>query len=178
MKRLKQPSAIAAVKGFTLVEVLTVVLLMTLLASLAVPSFNRSIRDNRVLAEANSLVTAVATARSEALHRGRMVSVCPSGDGLTCSSNWSQGWIVYVEKNTVVPGGAPDVDTVIRVEGAPNNLALDQPTGNKWLRFSSRGIAEQPVTATVKPEDCEAGFNYQELAFGISGRVVMTQKQC
>ena len=165
-------------RGFTLIELLITVLMLAILVSLAAPSFNASIRDNRNLATANSLATAVANARSEALKRGRLVSICPSSNGTSCGANWSQGWSVYIEKNTVVTGGAPDVDKVLLVEGAANNMALAQLAGNSWIRFSSRGLAEAPVTVTVKPDTCNTGYKYQEIVFGISGRATLTKKTC
>jgi len=112
------------------------------------------------------------------LKRGRLVSICPSSNGTSCGANWSQGWIVYIEKNTVVTGGAPDVDEVLLVEGAANNMALAQLAGNSWIRFSSRGLAEAPVTVTVKPDTCNTGYKYQEIVFGISGRATLTKKTC
>ena len=165
-------------RGFTLIELLITVLMLAILVSLAAPSFNASIRDNRNLATANSLATAVANARSEALKRGRLVSICPSSNGTSCGANWSQGWIVYVEKTTVAAGGAPDVDEVLLVEGAANNMALAQLAGNSWIRFSPRGLAEASVTVTVKPDTCNTGYKYQEIVFGISGRATLTKKTC
>ena len=165
-------------QGFTLIELLTTVTMLAILVSLAAPSFNSNIRDNRVLTQANSMIAAVANARSEALKRGRMVSICPSSNGTSCGANWSQGWIVYVEKNTVVAGGTPDVDEVLLVEGAANNMALAQLAGNSWIRFSPRGLAEAAVTVTVKPSTCNTGYKYQEIVFGISGRATLTKKTC
>ena len=153
-------------------------MIMGILLALAVPSFNSTIRDSRTLTEASSMVAVVANARSEALKRGRMVSICPSSNGTGCGADWSQGWIVYVEKPTVVAGGIPDVDTVILVAGAPKNLALTQASGNKWIRFTSRGLAEASVAVDVKPSVCNSGYKYQEIVFGITGRAAMTKKSC
>lgn len=165
-------------RGFTLIELLVTVTMLAILVTLAAPSFNNSIRDNRVETEANSMIVAVANARSEALKRGRMVSICPSADGATCGSDWSLGWMVYVEKTTVVAGGAPDVDSVLQVEGVAKKLALTQAVGNKWIRFSPRGLAEAAVTVDVKPETCSSGYKYQELVFGITGRATLTKMTC
>lgn len=165
-------------QGFTLIELLVTVTMLAILVSLAAPSFNNTVRDNRVLTEANSMIAAVANARSEALKRGRMVSVCPSADGATCGSDWGLGWIVYVEKTTVVAGGTPDVDTVLQVEGVAKNLAIAQSSGNNWIRFSPRGLTEASVTVSVKPETCNSGYKYQEIVFGITGRATMTKKTC
>lgn len=176
-KNLSQKMLVKA-RGFTLIELMFTLILVAVLVSLAAPSFDSSIRDNRVLTETNSMIAAVANARSEALKRGRMVSICPSADGATCGADWGQGWIVYVEKTTVVAGGAPDVDAVLQVGEAPKRLALTQAAGNKWIRFTSRGLAEASVSIDVKPDTCNTGYHYQELVFSITGRPVMTKKTC
>ncbi|HNE26550.1 MAG TPA: GspH/FimT family pseudopilin [Anaerolineales bacterium] len=167
-------------QGFTLIELLTTVTMLAILVSLAAPSFNSNIRDNRVLTQANSMIAAVANARSEALKRGRMVSICPSSNGTSCGADWSQGWMVYVEKPTVVANGAPDpeVGGVLLVEGAAKNMTLAQPAGNKWIRFSSRGLAEAAVTVTVKPSTCNTGYKFQSVAFAITGRATLTKSTC
>lgn len=175
---LSQKTRKTAQQGFTLIELLVTVTLLAILLSLAVPSFNSTIRDNRVLAASNSLITSVANARSEALRRGRMVSICPSSNGTSCGANWSQGWIVYVEKTTVATGGAPDVDEVLQVEGEAKSTAVAQSSGNNWIRFTSRGMAEASVTVTVKPSTCNSGYKFQELVFGITGRATISKQTC
>lgn len=83
-------------KGFTLIEVVVTVLVVGVLASIAGPAFNSMITGTRLSGELNQLVGALNVARSEAQKRGTTVSVCP-GTALTCTTNWSAGWIVLLE---------------------------------------------------------------------------------
>lgn len=67
--------------GFTLVELMVVVAIMAIVASIAVPSFNTMIKNNRLTAAVNDLSGALNYARSEAVRRGRTVQVdALSGD--------------------------------------------------------------------------------------------------
>lgn len=58
-----------SVKGFTLVELMVVVALLGIFASIAVPSFNRMIERNRVEAAASELYRMVLSARSDAVNK-------------------------------------------------------------------------------------------------------------
>ena len=167
-------------QGFSIPELMVVVGVTAILLSLAVPSFNNSIRDNRVVTSANALGAAVANARSEAVKRGRMVSICPSADGASCGADWSTGWIVYQEAATVLAGAAPNVELVLVVGDATNeSIATTQTVGaNTWIRFTSRGIAEEAVTLEVRPVTCDPGTSYQQMEMSLVGRVSFTKLAC
>jgi type IV fimbrial biogenesis protein FimT len=95
--------------GFTLIELLAALAVLTILVTLAVPSFREFTRNNRVIAAHNDLVTALSLARSEAIRRSTRVEVCATADGNACSAdtNWATGWLVQVqggEKLQVWPG--------------------------------------------------------------------------
>lgn len=62
-------------QGFTLVELMVIVVLVAILATIAIPSFSTLIRDNRVLAQAEELNSLLQYARSEAVIRKRSVNV-------------------------------------------------------------------------------------------------------
>ena len=63
-------------KGFTLIELMIALLVLTILASVGIPAFQRLVADNRVSSQANATLAALHFARSEALKRRTEVSVC------------------------------------------------------------------------------------------------------
>ncbi|CAM4102592.1 GspH/FimT family pseudopilin [Comamonas aquatilis] len=87
--------------GFTLVELLTVISIIAIAASLAAPSMASLIRSNRTAGEITSLSAAIRTAKSEAIKRGSAVQLCASTNGTSCSGSnaWETGWIVFDDKN-------------------------------------------------------------------------------
>ena len=73
--------------GFTLVELITVVAIVGVLAALAGPSFTEMIARQRLRTGAFDLVGDLMLARSEAIKRGVNVTVTPG-------TTWAMGWTV------------------------------------------------------------------------------------
>jgi prepilin-type N-terminal cleavage/methylation domain-containing protein len=69
--------------GFTIVELMTVVVIAGLLLVLALPAFNDMLARRRLEGQANELVTDLGYAKSEAVQRNRSVEVRTGGGG-TC----------------------------------------------------------------------------------------------
>lgn len=92
--------------GFTLIEAMVTVSVMGILLSIAIPSFQSFILNNRLSALTNELATDLYYIRSEALKRRTTVYLCPkkSPSVYSCQRNkslsdYSNGWIMYVDCN-------------------------------------------------------------------------------
>lgn len=124
--------------GFTLIELMTAILVVAILLGMAVPSYREMSRSSRVTASANDLVTSLSMARSESLKRSVPVSVCASTDGAACVTanaasvtDWTTGWIAFTDANS---NGTIDAgDTQLQTWGAP--------AGDTKLRGSATFIA-------------------------------------
>lgn len=167
--------------GFTLIELIVTVSIVTILASIAVPSFSKLIESNQLSAGTNELVSALILARSEALKRSNNVSICASTDQVSCSgANFAEGWIVFVDCNAV-PNGAidggtdcngdgdtsdpEDNDPVIRVHEGISGLSITKTGAGSFQTFNFTGRA--PVsTITV------SGQSHNKLVkVSLTGRV-------
>lgn len=92
LARLRHPQS-----GFTLIEIMVVVALIAILASLAVPSWTQLLVRNSVRASINDFSLSLQFARSQAVLLNSPVTVCPSDDGTNCTAtNYEAGWIVRV----------------------------------------------------------------------------------
>jgi type IV fimbrial biogenesis protein FimT len=90
-------------RGFTAMELIVTLTIMGILAVLAMPAFHSLAQGPQVCSAVNDLVSSFNYARSEAITRATMVTVCKSGDLQTCDTSdvgWEQGWIVYCEDDS------------------------------------------------------------------------------
>ncbi len=78
----------AASRGFTLIEAMTVVALLAIVAAIAAPSFRSFIGTMNTKAVAFDLIADLAYARSEAIKQNTTVTVAPAGGA------WANGWTV------------------------------------------------------------------------------------
>ena len=106
-------------RGFTLIEVLVTMVVVMVLLLVAVPEYRRMTEDNRQVTAINKIVGDLNLARSEAVKRGRAVTLCGSTDGATCDTlNWESGWIVFI-----------DVDRDRAVDNIDGDLLISRNTG-------------------------------------------------
>lgn len=70
-------------RGFTIIELMTVVVIAGVLVTLALPAFRDMLERRRLEGQANELATDLQYAKSEAVARNRNSVVVPSGGG-TC----------------------------------------------------------------------------------------------
>lgn len=93
----------------------SLLVLGTLLA-LAVPSFERFVRDARRTADINGFVTAIQLARSESAKRGANVVLCKTADSLSCGGagvRYDAGWMVFVNVDDDQPPTLGSADTLL-----------------------------------------------------------------
>lgn len=131
--------------GFTLFEALITVAILAILTAIGIPTFQDLSVSRAVQGQVDDLAGNIRLARTEALKRGVPVSICrtDNADAATpaCAAggNWSNGWLVFVDRNT--RGTVDANDTMIRVQQAYTTSGGIQRTGTPAITFLPTGIA-------------------------------------
>ncbi len=133
-------------KGFTLLELIVTLTVMSILVGLAIPFFGETIKSQRIATQRDRLFNTFVYARSEAVKLGKRVTVCTSSDGATCSGGaWNTGWIVFIDfnGNAVVDSGSAaiteDNDRVLRIVEPSSSSVSSTTTAGATITYTSEG---------------------------------------
>ena len=163
-------------RGFTLVEMMVTMLILAIVIGFAVPTFRDAALSSRLTGHANDLLASVQIARSEAIKRNAVVTLCISTDGSTCAGEggWEQGWIVLTNDGTVIqrqPALAPEFriteaggrtellfpPTVVGVGPASFTVCRAQPAGSQERVLNVTASGAGSVSRTEEGECPESG---------------------
>ncbi len=111
-------------RGFTLADLMVTLTVMGISLSVAVPSFQTVVNNNRRSTAVNQLVSTMHVARSEAVTRNLQVTVCPSTNGTSCTATaWHKGWLAFpdLDGDRAVDGNEP----IMTVASEFSNIDID-----------------------------------------------------
>ncbi|MGS2723766.1 GspH/FimT family pseudopilin [Porticoccus sp. GXU_MW_L64] len=153
--------------GFTLIELMITVLILAILVGVGVPAMNNFLNSNRLTAHTSALKQAIQYARSEAVSKNQDVSICASSNGVACTGNWNQGWIVRQDSD----------GSVLRVwNGLSDNSTISTISGGATITFSSTGDTDASVTFQINdPTGSSAARHARRLQVNNVGWVTVTR---
>jgi type IV fimbrial biogenesis protein FimT len=166
-------------KGFTLIELITVLSIAAIFLAAAVPGYYNIIQNNKVVTNTNKLASSLNLARMEAIKRGYKVSVCPAANASlnSCGSSaqWPLGWIVFT-----------DADNNNAIDSSNDMLNISQavPAGtsvtsaNNIVSYDSTGFLLNGSTSiSVTASGCK-GKNSRTINVSTSGRLSVVLTSC
>lgn len=141
------------VRGFTLIELITTIVVLAILVGLALPSFRSFVANQRIRNASFDLMASLTLARSEAITRATTVSLTKG------SSSWDQGW-------TVTDGSTP----AAQVQQAYSGLSITDSASLSAVSYGKDGRAvTTSTTFTVAPAAAISGVKCRFVSIGLSG---------
>jgi type IV fimbrial biogenesis protein FimT len=145
-------------RGFTLTELIVTVSVAAILATIAVPSFNGIIANQRAKTLASALYATLAKTRSEALTLNGSVTLQPKAGG------WASGWQILDPNNNVLD----DYSAAAGMTIAGPAAVTYRPSGRL-----PAGAAPMFQISTASGST----VNYQCVSVDLSGRPYMSATQ-
>ena len=161
--------------GITLVELVTTIAIVGILCGLAAPSFAHFMHDAGRTTAVNGFIHSLYLARSEAIKRGLIVSICKSTDGETCNhraANWDDGWIVFVNMDR---DDLPQRDSGEPILSVNQGWEAGSITSNR-LAYSFRPQVQAVVNGTLVFCDPRGAAHARAIIISHTGRPRVAQR--
>ncbi len=164
-------------KGFSLIELMVVLAIVGIGASFALPEMASFSKRNQITNGANTMISVVNSARSEAVKTSLPTVVCGSSDGANCTSttSWAAGVMAFLDRNA---DGIrqPANEPVIALGEAMQELFVADLAGGANLRFAPNGMLASGAAGlkvTFKHPSFSDVLSQRYLCVGRSGRVAV-----
>jgi type IV fimbrial biogenesis protein FimT len=161
-------------QGFSLIELLMAITVLGILLSFAIPSYKSSMLSAQLRSASNALVSSANFARSEALKRNAVVTLCVSATGTSCGTgNWQQGWMVgcRTSDNIVCNSAGSQWLVFSREKALPSSIKVTAASSLASLSFQPNGLGVTSTSFNV----CRSTGGNQERVITISavGRITV-----
>lgn len=178
---IKLPTANA---GFTLIELMITVSILAILSMVAVPSFRDMLRNGQLTAVTNEFVGALTYARSEAVKRGKRVTICKSdapevANPVCATSNnptWQKGWLIFVDSSTTGTFDGTDVRLKVGQPSSSTVVITEDTTYDKYVSYLPSGLSKGRQLSSGKIDISLEGQT-RSININVTGRIRISKSE-
>jgi type IV fimbrial biogenesis protein FimT len=143
--------------GFTLVELVTTITVIAVLATAAAPSFRQFMGNQRLRNAAYDLMTALAQTRSEAIRRNMNVDLRRAAS----TQSWDRGYRIFTSGSTTTP---------LLDQQAYASVSITDSSNLGSITYGRDGRASTSATVfKIAPANAVAGVTPRCVSIGLSG---------
>ncbi len=171
-------SSISRSAGLTLLELMIVIAIIGIAATIAAPSLQQLLKNNRVATQNNELIALITLAKSQAIRRNQDWQIEFVSNGFAWSANVRPPAGENVDP--VDDAGCPEITGVIRCASL-QGVSL---TGPERLTFNNRGFLEQgpdnwgAEILTLEHRGCSGNRQAREIEVLPTGQVTSRTIAC
>jgi len=126
-------------RGYSLIELLTIISILAMLLMAASPLL-KNVDENRQVSQIFEMLRLIETARSAAIGTGRIITLCGSSDGISCTKNWKSATVLIFDDQDNNHQLGSREKTLYRAQ-MPNGEWHWHGSNKPYLRFRSDGTS-------------------------------------
>jgi len=161
-------------KGFTLIELMITVAIISMTMAIGLPSFQSIIASARLTSTTNAMVSALQLARIEALKQHKTVVIRKK------NNDWSKGWEVFVDdlvENKTFDAG--EIVLVVTGFDAPSSMIKIDPTYTNYVSYGANGRVNQGGSFLFCYPSTGTATDFRKVIIAATGRIrVETPASC
>ena len=164
-------------QGFSLIELMTVLVITAILIGFGMPSLQATMSRNAITSEVLRLSRSLSFARSEAVNKQQVVTLNKKS---ATNRDWSEGWTSYTDAggqgNQAINTADGDLLLQDLTVTASNITMLSNITGNNWITFSPQGrlMEAGPVVLAICDTAMSDRVAGSLITISLIGRVTST----
>jgi type IV fimbrial biogenesis protein FimT len=147
--------------GFTMTELVVTMAVAAILATVAIPSFNTLIANQRAKTYASELFATLVRTRSEAIERNANITLSPKTGG------WNTGWQIFDPAGNLLEDRGNATGVIVTISG---------PAAVTYRPSGRLQAGPAPTFQITTPSGSSA--NYQCVSVDLSGRPNMKAAAC
>ena len=161
--------------GFTLIELMIVLVITAILLTIFSPGLRGAMARNQLMGQAHELAGAMSTARSEAITRGTQAGVCASANGTSCSGSnddWGKFILVFIDSD--LGSDFDNTEPLLKSFAAHNQVSQTASVAAIYFRPSGFSTLNTASNIDVCHIDLDESSMCRRVNVGPSGNVSVT----